>query len=110
MWRHLKDGVLKACDEVHGKKRERRSKGDTLWWNEEVKEAASRKKDENKVMCQNSIEENNRRNKIMKNKANKSVSKAMREKAEEALIELENFQNWMLRLVKESKKLKEENV
>ena len=36
----------------------------------------------------------------MKNKANKAVSKAMREKAEEALTELPNGQNVMLRLVK----------
>ena len=36
---HFKDGVLKACDEVYGNKRGGRSKGDTWWWNEEVKEA-----------------------------------------------------------------------
>ena len=35
----------------------------------------------------------------MKNKAKKAVSKAMREKAEEALTELQNCQNWMSRLV-----------
>ena len=37
-----------------------RSKGDTWWWNEEVKEAVSRKKDAHKAMCQNSSEENKR--------------------------------------------------
>ena len=36
----------------------------------------------------------------MKNKANKAVSKAMREKAEEALTELTNCPNVMIRLVK----------
>ena len=36
----------------------------------------------------------------MKNKANKAVSKAMREKAEEALTELQNSQNGMLMLVR----------
>ena len=30
----------------------------------------------------------------MKNKANKAVSKAMRENAEEVLTELQNCQNW----------------
>ena len=44
MWGHFEDEVLKACDEVCGKKRDRRSKGDTWWWNEEVKEAVSGKK------------------------------------------------------------------
>ena len=36
----------------------------------------------------------------MKNKANKAVTQAMREKAEEALSELQNCPNGMLRLVK----------
>ena len=36
----------------------------------------------------------------MKNKAKKAVSKAMTEKAEEALTELQNCPYWMLRLVK----------
>ena len=61
----------------------RRSKGDTWWWNNEVNESVSRKKKAHKAMCQNSTEKN-KRHKSMKNKAKKAVSKAMREKAEEA--------------------------
>ena len=57
---HFKDGVLMACDEVCGKKRGRRSKGYTWWWNEEVKETVSRKKEAHKAMCQSSTEENKR--------------------------------------------------
>ena len=34
---HFKVCDLKACDEVCGKKRGRRSKEDTSWWNEEMK-------------------------------------------------------------------------
>ena len=45
------DWVLKVCDEVCGKKRGRRSKGYTWWWNEEVKEALSGQKEAHKVMC-----------------------------------------------------------
>ena len=60
MWGHFKDGVLQACDEVCGKM-ERRSKGDTRWWNEEVKEVVLRKKEVHKAICQNSTEENKRR-------------------------------------------------
>ena len=71
--------------------------------NEEVKEAISRKKDAHKAMCQSSTEENKRRYKSMKNKVNKAVSQVMREKAEEALTELQNCPNWMLTLVKELK-------
>ena len=47
-----------------------------------MKEAVSRKKEAHKAMFQNSTEENKRRYKSMKNKANKAVSKAMREKPE----------------------------
>ena len=79
----VKDRVLEACDEVCGKKRGRRSKGDTWWWNKEVKEEVSRKMDVQKAMCQNNTEENKRRYKSMKNKAKKAVSKAVIVKAEE---------------------------
>ena len=61
-----------------------------------VKEAVSRKKDAHKAMRQNSTEENKRRYKSMKNKA---VSKAMREKAEEVLTELDNCPNRLFRQV-----------
>ena len=66
-----------ACGEVCGKKRERRSKGDRCWWNEEVK------KDAHMAMCQNNTEENMWRYRSMKI----AVSRAMREKAEEELTE-----------------------
>ena len=55
---------------------------DTWWWNEEVKEAVSRKNDAHSAMCQDNIEENKWSYKSMKNKAKKAVLKAMREKAE----------------------------
>ena len=51
----------------------RRGIGDTWWWNEEVKEAVSIKKEAHKAMCQNSAEENKRRYKSMKYKAKKGA-------------------------------------
>ena len=42
MSRYLEDGALRACDEVRRKKRGRRSKGDTRWRNEGVKETMSK--------------------------------------------------------------------
>ena len=71
MWRYFKDGVLKACDEVCEKKIVKRSKGDTWWWNEEMKEALSWKKDVDKAMCLNSTGENKRRYKGIENRAKK---------------------------------------
>ena len=110
MWGHFKNGVLKACDAVCGKKRGRRSKGDTCWWNEVVKEAVSKMKDAHKVMCLNNTEENKRRYKSMTNKSRKAV----RDEAEDALTELKNFQNIMFslgeRLKTDSEKLKDIDV
>ena len=88
LWGHFKDGDLRVCDEVCGKKRERRCKGERWWWNEEVKEAVSRKKDAHRAMCQNNAVEKKRRYRSMKNKAKKAVSRAIRERAEEVLTEL----------------------
>ena len=85
MWGHFKDGGLKACDEVCGMKRGRRSKGDTWWWNVEMKVAILRKTDAHKAMCHSGTVENKRRYEGMKNKAKKAVSKGIREKAEEVL-------------------------
>ena len=87
LWGHLKDMVLETCVEVCWKKRWQRSKGDTWWWNEEVKGVVSRKEEVHKAMCPNSTEENKRRYNSMKNKA---LSKAMREKAEDVLTDLQN--------------------
>ena len=67
--------------------------GEKWRWNEEVKEAVSRKKEAHKTMCLNSTEENKRMCKSMKNEVKKAHSKAMREKAEEALTELQNCPN-----------------
>ena len=95
MWGHFKEGVLKACDEVYGKTMGRRNKRHTWWWNEEVKDAVSGKKEVHKAMCQNRTEENKRRHESLKNKAKKAVSKAIREKAE-----FKNCPYGMPRLVK----------
>ena len=84
---HLKDGDLKACDEVCGTKRGRRSKGDTWWLNVEMKEKLLRMKDVPKAMCRHSTERNKRTYRSMEIKARKAASKAMTEKAEEARTE-----------------------
>ena len=92
--------VCFECDEVYGKKRGWNSKGDTWWWNDEVKEELSRKKEVHKAMCQNSTEKNNRRSKSMMNKAKKAVSEEMREKADDEIPDLQNCPNRMFWQVK----------
>ena len=95
--------VLWACGEMREKKKGRRSNRDRWWWNDEMWKLLSRKKDAQKAMCQNSAEENKRKYNSMKNKAEISISKAMREKPEEAITELKNSPNRMFRLVIGSK-------
>ena len=66
---------IQECDKVCGKKRGRRSKGDTCWWNEEVKVAVSRKKDAHTAMCLINSEENKRRYRSMNNNGKKLSQK-----------------------------------
>ena len=40
----FKDDVLKACDEVCGKKKSGRDQGDMWWWNDEVKDTIARRR------------------------------------------------------------------
>ncbi|XP_068728698.1 uncharacterized protein [Montipora capricornis] len=70
-----KERVLKACDEVCGKKKGRRDQGDTWWWNEDVNEAIVRKKDEHKEMCERGNDANKARYKNMKNRAKRWLQK-----------------------------------
>ena len=59
-----------------------------------------RKNEAHKATCQNNTEENKRRYDSLKNKAKKAVSKAMREKAEVELTELQYCPYGMFILVK----------
>ncbi|XP_068692885.1 uncharacterized protein [Montipora foliosa] len=94
-------GVLKACDEVCGKKKGRRDQGGTWWWNEDVKEAIARKKDAHKEMCKSGTEANKAKYKNMKNRAKKVAAKAMKEAAAR---ELSEHPNKVFKLVKSMKK------
>ena len=93
MWSSFKEGVLKACEEVCGKKKGRRDRGDTWWWNEEVKEVIGKKKEAYKIWCKDRSEGNKARYKSMKNRAKKVVAKAMRKEAEEELSKISENPN-----------------
>ena len=75
-----------------------RSEGDAWKWNKEVNKAVKRKKEAHKTMSHNSTDEN-KRYKSMTNEAEKAFSKAMIEKAEEALTVLQKCPYRMVRLV-----------
>ena len=71
----FKEGVLKACDEVCGKKKGKRDQGNTWWWNEDVMEVIVRKKDAHKEMRKSGTEATKVRYKNTKNRAKKVVVK-----------------------------------
>ena len=74
----FKNVVSEVCAEECGKKKVRRSKCDTWWWNDWLKEAVSRRKGGHKAICGNRSEEIKSRNKSLKNKVVNAVSQAMR--------------------------------
>ena len=91
LWKTFKDGVLKACDELCGKKESRRDQGDMWWWNEEVKDNIARKKAAFKELCRIPSEQNKTQYKRIRNQTRKMVARAMRMKANQELNNL--YQN-----------------
>ena len=66
LWKTFKNDVLKACDEVCGKK-SRRNRGDMWWWNEQIKDTIARKKAAFKELCKLPSEENKTQYKRLRN-------------------------------------------
>ena len=104
LWSCFREGVLKACDKACGKKKGRRDREDTWWWNKDVKEAIARKEDTHKEMCKSETEANMARYKNIKNRGKKVVLKAMKEAAKRELRKLSKQPNKVFKLVKSEKK------
>ena len=90
LWKTFRNGVLKACDELCGKKKSRRDQGDMWWWNEEVKDTITRKKAAFKELCRFPSEENKTQYKRI-NQTREIVVRAMRMEANQELNKL--YQN-----------------
>ena len=43
LWGLFRDGVLEACEEFCGKRKQSRERGSTWWYNEELQEAIKKK-------------------------------------------------------------------
>ena len=85
LWKTFKDGVLKACDELCGKKMLRRKGGNTWLWNEEVKDVIARKKEPYKTLRKSKFEGNWVRYKAIRSKAKKLVAGAMKKETEKEM-------------------------
>ena len=75
------DRVLQEYDEVCGKKKSKRDRGDMWWWNEKVKDTIARKKATFKELCRFPLEENKTQYKRLRNQMRKVAARAMRKKA-----------------------------
>ena len=79
---------------------ERRDRGNTWWWNEQVKDAIDRKKKAFKLWCTNRSAENKNKYRKARNETKKVISKAMRQKAEEEMNVLCTKPNDVFKFVK----------
>ena len=104
LWKTFKDGVLKACDELCGKKKSRRDQGDMWWWNEEAKDTITRKKAAFKELCRFPSEENKTQYKRIRNQTRKIVARAMRMKANQELNNLYQNSNSVFYFLRRMKK------
>ena len=100
----FKNGVLKACDEMCGKKKSRRNQEGMWWWNEEVKDTIARKKPAFKELCRFPSEENKTRYKRIRNQTRKIFVRAMRMEANQELNNLYQNSNSVFYFLRKMKK------
>ena len=87
-----------------GKKKSRRDRRDTWWWNEEVKDTAAGKKVAFKKLCRFPLEENTTTYKRLRNQTRKFVARAMRVEANEELNDLYQNSNSVFYFLRRMKK------
>ena len=104
LWKTFRDGVLKACDELRGKKKSRRDQGDMWWWNEEVKDTITTKKTTFKELCRFPSEQNKTQYKHIRNQTRKIVARAMRMEANQKLNNLYQNSNSVFYFLRRMKK------
>ena len=103
-WKTFKDGALKACDEVCGKKKSRGDRGDMWWGNEEVKNTEARKKAAFKEQCRFPSEENMTQYKRIRNQTRKIFARAMKMEANQELSNVYQNSNSVLCFLRRMKK------
>ena len=104
MWKTFKDGVLKTCDEVYGKKKSGRDRGDMWWWNKKVKDSIVSKKAALKQLCRFPSEENKTKYERLRNQTRKIVARAMKMEAELELNDLYQISNSVFHFLRTMKK------
>ena len=104
LWKTFRDGVLKACYELCGKKKSRTDQGDLWWYNQEVKDTTTRKKAAFKELCRFPSEQNKTQYKRIRNQTRKIVARAMRMEANQELNNLYQNSNSVFYFLRRIKK------
>ena len=104
LWETFKDGALKACDELCGKKKSRRDQGDMWWWNEEVKDTVTRKEAAFKELCRFPSGEYKTQYKRIRNQTKKIVARVMKMEANQELNNLYQNSNSVFYFLRRMKK------
>ena len=71
------------------RKKGRKDRGDTWWWNKDVQEIIAKKKKAYKEWCKNKSEENKITYRQVKNRTKRVISRAMKEEAEKVWEDLD---------------------
>ena len=100
LWGSYKKGVLLACDKLCGKTKGRGDRGNTWWWNEQVRDAIDRKKEAFKLWCTNRSMESKNNYRKARNETKKVIAKAMKQEAEEEMNVLCTKPNDVFKFVK----------
>ena len=100
LWESFRNGVLKACDELCGKKKIRKNGGNKWWWNEEARNALAKKKEAFKTFCKTGLEEHKISYWKMRNQIKKVIAKAMKTVAEKEMEEFREKPNKIFKFVK----------
>ena len=94
------DGVVKACDELCGKKKVRKTGGNKWWWNEKVRNAIARKKEAFKTFCKTGSEKHKISYRKMRNQTKKVIATAMKTEAEKEMEQLREKPHKIFKFVK----------
>ena len=100
LWGSYTNRVLQACDELCGKTKGRGDRGNTWWWNEQVRDAIDRKKKAFKLWCMNRSMESKNNYRKARNATKKVIAKAMKQEAEEDISMLCSKPNDVFKFVK----------
>jgi len=104
LWKCFKESVLKACDEVCGKKKGRRDRGDMWWWNEKVKDAIARKTERSMHIRVMQKSDRGKQDQVQEHEVGQKSGYKSYEEWEKELEELRDHPNKVFKFIKSLKK------